>query len=122
MTPRLAKLLVHRRIRNHCWHHSIAGHVELIGRPAAEHRGQILAQVARVRVLRVPVKAVHHQHYVDEQDFLIGPVVVDGRFAYPGTLRDRVHAGGINAALSKKLERGVKHSFMRLLTARPRHH
>ena len=88
-----------------------------IWRPAAEHRGQVLAQVARVHILGIAIQPVHHQHHVHQQDFFVRPVVVDRRLAHAGGLRNGIHAGGVNAALAEQLECGAQDTFMSFLAA-----
>jgi hypothetical protein len=51
-------------------------------------------------------------HDFQAECILVGPVFVDGSFADSGRFRNRIHAGRIDAALRKQLERPIQNLIM----------
>ena len=70
-----------------------------------EDRQEIRPQIAGLDASGRAAPAMHPHHHLEAERVLVRPVLVDRRLADAGRLGDRVHAGGVDAALGEQFQR-----------------
>src|SRR6185312_8669767 len=82
---------------------------------------KVLLQVTGIELGGLFIKSEEVREGFEREGVFVGPMLVDGGFADAGAPGDRVHAGGIHAALNEQFDGGIKHFAVGLRASCPGH-
>ena len=114
--PLLTERAVTRPIGHEMGQDALLHVLALFGWRMAELRDQIRPQVAAVENGRLFIEPVQVGQHFEAESIFIRPMLVDRSFAYAGGFGDRIHAGSVDAAVSKQVESSLQNLAMGLRT------